>query len=283
MARMRSIFLGLVALLSTTTVYGQSSFHAVPQSEGSHSSPEPTLWDHGGSVVYLIANGSMREFHYKEPRQGMLDAGARRGSLLFRGKSENGQYVGTAFIFDRRCGQFPYQVSGPILDNYERVLLTGQAPRVGSNCRIQGYFSDTLDFTLLKSGEVPTSTEPTTHTVFKVDGIWQPVTTGLDDRELTITAEGDQIRISAFDMSCNLTDIKPESATSFTANSVCDDESSTIYTKETITAFNDNSKMYLAIASVLLRNLDENSTPKIDEKHNNEPAIVIVYKRKADQ
>jgi hypothetical protein len=117
---------------------------------------EPTLWEHNGSIVYLVATGSSREFYYKEPRPGMQQAGVRPGSLLFSGQAISGQYSGTAFIFNRRCGQFPYQVSGPILDNYERVVLTGQAPRVGSNCRVVGYVNDRLEFTLVRSGEPPT-------------------------------------------------------------------------------------------------------------------------------
>ena len=36
-----------------------------------------SLWDHNGSTVYLVANGTTREFHYDEPRLGMLQAGAR--------------------------------------------------------------------------------------------------------------------------------------------------------------------------------------------------------------
>jgi hypothetical protein len=104
------------------------SMSAFAQSQNAHSaSSEPTLWDHNGSVVYLVAKGSSREFYYKEPRQGMLEAGAHAGSLLFQGNAENGRYVGTAYIFHRNCEQFPYQVSGPILDNYERVVLMGQS------------------------------------------------------------------------------------------------------------------------------------------------------------
>jgi hypothetical protein len=81
----------------------------------------------------------------------MLEAGARPGALLFRGRSVNGRYIGIAFIFDTRCGQRSYEVSGPILDNYERVILQGYAPRVGADCRPSGFLNDTLEFTLLKS------------------------------------------------------------------------------------------------------------------------------------
>jgi hypothetical protein len=112
-----------------------------------------SLWDHNGSTVYLMADGATREFHYNVPRPGMVQAGARSGSLLFIGRSTNGRYVGTAYIFNSQCGQFPYQVSGPILDNYQRVVLKGQAPRVDANCNILEYFADTLEFSLLKSGK----------------------------------------------------------------------------------------------------------------------------------
>ena len=98
-----------------------------------------------------MADGTTREFRYDQPRPGMLQAGARSGSLLFTGRSINGRYLGTAYIFNRECGQIPYPVSGPILVNYERVVLTGQAPRVDANCRVVGYFTDTLEFSYLKS------------------------------------------------------------------------------------------------------------------------------------
>ena len=114
----------------------------------------PSEWDHNGSVVNLIKKDSSLEFYYKKPRQGMLDAGAHEGSLLFRGESKNGRYEGTAYLFDRRCGPTPYRVSGSILDNEERIVLTGMAPRLGRNCRIQGSFENKLEFKLLKTLEV---------------------------------------------------------------------------------------------------------------------------------
>jgi hypothetical protein len=116
---------------------------------------EPTLWSHNGSVLYLIAKGTSREFRYEEPRPGMLQGCAHRGALLFRGQSINHQYSGTAYIFSCRCGRQAYQVSGPILDGYERVLMTGRAPQVGPDCNITGYFDDTLEFRLIKQNPQP--------------------------------------------------------------------------------------------------------------------------------
>jgi hypothetical protein len=112
-----------------------------------------SLWEHSGSTVSLVADGKNRQFSYEEPRPGMVEAGAHLGSLLFTGKSVNGHYVGTAYIFNLSCGQIPYQVSGPILDNYERVVLRGNAPRVDSDCNIVGYVADTLEFSFLKSAK----------------------------------------------------------------------------------------------------------------------------------
>ena len=109
-----------------------------------------TLWFHNGSIVSLVAKGPLREFYYKEPREEMLAVGARPGSLLFSGRSDGKKYVGTAYIFNSQCGEVPYQVSGPILDNFKRVILHGRAPRLGANCRIKGYIDDSLEFTLLQ-------------------------------------------------------------------------------------------------------------------------------------
>ena len=136
------------------------STSALAQSKGPAARLESTLWDHDGSVVYLLALGAAREFHYKEPRAGMVEAGARSGALLFRGTVANGQFAGTAFIFDRRCGQLPYPVSGPILDHDERVVLTGEAPLVGAKCRVQGHFTEVLEFRLQNANKTARALAP---------------------------------------------------------------------------------------------------------------------------
>ena len=124
------------------------------------ASPGPTTWDHNGSVMYLVENGSSREFHYQQPRPGMLEAGAHPGSLLFRGQVDNGQYSGTAYLFNPHCGAIPFQVKGLGLDNDERIMLTGQVPRVGRNCRTYGSYTDNLEFRRLKPTQATQSQEP---------------------------------------------------------------------------------------------------------------------------
>jgi hypothetical protein len=123
------------------------------------ASPEPAIWDHNGSVMYLVENGSSREFHYQKPRPGMLEVGARPGSLLFRGQVDNGQFSGTAYLFNPHCGAIPYQVKGPVLDNDERIMLTGQMPQVGRNCRTYGFYTSNLEFRRLKPTDVVQSQE----------------------------------------------------------------------------------------------------------------------------
>ena len=124
--------------------------------------PEPTVWDHNGSVLYLVAKDSSREIHYQKPRSGMLEAGARPGSLLFRGEIKNGQYLGTAYIFNTHCGPIPFEVTGPILDDDDRIVLTGEAPRVRRNCRTYGSYTSTLEFRRAKLDETDHSKQALT-------------------------------------------------------------------------------------------------------------------------
>jgi hypothetical protein len=122
-------------------------------------SPERTIWDHNGSVMYLVTTDTSRQFHYQKPRPGMLDAGARPGSLLFRGEIKDGQYLGTAYIFNAHCGSIPFEVKGPIL-NDQRIVLTGQAPRVGRDCQTYGSYTSNLEFRRLTPTEAVQSEEP---------------------------------------------------------------------------------------------------------------------------
>jgi hypothetical protein len=267
--------LTLFAVLQVALV---TNLFAQPQSPPAGS--EPSLWDHNGSVVYLIANGSQREFYYKEPRPGMLEAGARPGSLLFRGQTANGQYFGTAYIFNRRCGQFPYEVKGPILDNYERVVLTGQAPRVGEDCDIDGYITDTLEFTLLKPGR---SSAPIVFVPMPdVNGIWKPLSA--DNRLMTMRLANGKITVEANDLFCTLSDLQTDddalmTPPGVTANSVCNEESDVVYAKETLTILKTAQDFFLIDATTTLRLENENSDPKVDETYTNRAPVVTIYRK----
>ncbi len=149
----RLTFCLIPQLLICTSAFAQSTTPAA-------TTAERTFWDHNGSVMYLVANGSSREFYYQKPRPGMLEAGAHPDSLLFRGQIDNGQFSGTAYLFNAHCGQVPFEVKGPVLDNGGRVALTGQAPHVGRNCQASGYYTSTLEFRLLKSTEVEQPPQP---------------------------------------------------------------------------------------------------------------------------
>src|SRR5262249_60541264 len=78
----------------------------------------------------------------------------------FRGEINNGQYLGTAYIFNLHCGPIPFEVKGPILDDDERIVLTGQAPRVGQNCRAYESYTSNLEFRRLKPIEAVQYKEP---------------------------------------------------------------------------------------------------------------------------
>jgi hypothetical protein len=124
-------------------------------SEVAHQKVEPTaqpfvsFWDHNGSRMGLVAEGNSRSFYYVTPRKALLERGVFPGLLLFEGQRTGDRYVGTARIFAAPpCGEFPYQVEGPVSSDQETVTMSGNAPRVNDRCEIIGYRPDTLLFTL---------------------------------------------------------------------------------------------------------------------------------------
>jgi hypothetical protein len=116
-----------------------------------------------------------------------------------------------------------------------------------------------------------------------VSGMWKPLSG--DDRRRTIKLLKGKITIDAPDLSCALTDLQsPEdelskSLPSVTASSVCNDESYTLYAKETLTLLRVGQETFLLDATVLLREVNEYSDPKIDDAHTNEPATITVYRK----
>jgi hypothetical protein len=151
-----AICLWAIPLFLSASVYAQPQEASPPA--------ERSLWDHNGSIMYLVAIGASRELHYQKPRPGMLEAGAHPDDVLFKGEINDGQISGTAYIFNAQCGQVPFHVKGPILDNGGRIMLTGQAPRIGRNCQTYGEYTSTLEFKLLKTSEAAQPSPATAQT-----------------------------------------------------------------------------------------------------------------------
>jgi hypothetical protein len=113
-------------------------------------------WSHNGSVMYLRAQGSTRRIYYLTPRPGMLEAGARRDSLLFDGNTHGGHWSGSAYVFSGRCKQkYPYLVDGRIRDDGTVIQLVGRAPHIADDCTVDRYgtSNDVLIFSAIENRE----------------------------------------------------------------------------------------------------------------------------------
>jgi hypothetical protein len=80
--------------------------------------------------------------------------------------------LGTAYIFNPHCGPIPYEVKGQIFGDDERIVLTGQAPRVGRNCHTSGSYTSNLEFKRSNSNELAQSQEPSP--AAQVPGVGEP-------------------------------------------------------------------------------------------------------------
>jgi hypothetical protein len=116
-----------------------------------------------------------------------------------------------------------------------------------------------------------------------ISGIWKRL--GSDDRVMTIKSVSGKITVEALDLSCTLTDLKspepadPLSPPSVTASGVCDEESFTAYTKDTLTVLRVGQDVFLIDASVLIRLVNENSDPKQDEAYTNQAPTISMYRK----
>jgi hypothetical protein len=120
------LFLIVGLLLCVAPAYAQSFF-----------------WNHNGSMVELVSDGAIREFHYWQPRPGLP---VTMGTVLFRGTANGNRYSGTAYVFSRVCGAIGYNVSGTVAVDQKSITLYGKAPFVNSNCNVLGYRDDMLVF-----------------------------------------------------------------------------------------------------------------------------------------
>jgi TPR repeat protein len=108
--------------------------------------PNGSYWKSADSIMRLEARGSNRKFFFYKPSNAELKAGAKAGSLRFDGKISGKGYKGTAFLYSEKCGRSVFQVSGEIENDDSRVILSGRAPNVDSDCRKFGRTDQTLIF-----------------------------------------------------------------------------------------------------------------------------------------
>ena len=119
-----------------------------PAGTGGTPAAGSNLWTHNGSLMRLVANGVTRKFLYEKPREGILKAGAKQGSVVFEGTRDGETYEGMAYIFASGCKPQGYRVSGTIANGERRITLQGQAPKIGDKCKPHGSKDDTLVFDL---------------------------------------------------------------------------------------------------------------------------------------
>jgi len=102
---------------------------------------------------------------------------------------------------------------------------------------------------------------------------------------MTIKLINGKITIEAQDLQCTLDELQAHpndaamSLPSVTAKSLCHDENSTSYSIETLTLLRAGPEEFLIEATVLVRPVEEDSDPKVDESYTNKPAIITVYRR----
>ena len=138
-----------------------------------------------------------------------------------------------------------------------------------------------IAITVVSFGSMPADSAPTYFP--DVSGIWKPLSS--DTRVMTMKSANGKITIGSQDLSCTLTDLTPPefadplSPPSVTAMGVCDEESSTAYTKETLTVLQVGHDVFLIDASVLLRLVNENTEPKEDKVYTNRAPTISIYRR----
>lgn len=115
---------------------------SLPTGSGSPKS----LWEHNGSILRLVAQGTARSFIYERPREKLRDEGVGLDTTLFKGTAQDDTYSGTAYVFRANCKPFGYAVSGSILNNGRTVILIGKAPVVDAQCKRVGLVDDELVF-----------------------------------------------------------------------------------------------------------------------------------------
>lgn len=145
-SRMLSIVIGIFVL--------QSALPRATLSESSEPAQEALSvldrsdWDLYGSVLRLTKDGDSIRFVVVRPNHFLKLAGVSPGSVLVEAFIRGSSVEGTAYMFDRKCGSFLYQVRGSIDISSTRIVLKGNAPLIDWSCHVFGYRFDRLELAM---------------------------------------------------------------------------------------------------------------------------------------
>lgn len=143
------------ALLGATTIaafaWVSADAHAARHGPGCTD----TGYDHNGSIVSVVECHGSLDIRYGTPREGLAGIGVREGTLLAEAEivyDGTAQLVrGTAYTFKRGCGPMAFRVEGWLVmpagpTGFRDIVLEGQAPKRGSDCRVREWRAETLKF-----------------------------------------------------------------------------------------------------------------------------------------
>lgn len=112
-------------------------------------------YDHNGSAMTVFTCNGQVTITYTRPRSALRGSGVTPGTVLFQGRfvpqartgdstvDEVSELEGTAFVFRSGCAPAGYQVRGSF---HAQIVLWGQAPVRGPDCRVRRYRNDELVF-----------------------------------------------------------------------------------------------------------------------------------------
>ncbi|MGC2776326.1 MAG: peptidoglycan DD-metalloendopeptidase family protein, partial [Bradyrhizobium sp.] len=93
-----------------------------------------SYWRYNGSGMKLLIRGAHRVFYYITPNPSLHDL-IKPESVLFDGERTGNDYRGTAFSFSLNCPPTAYPVEGFVDDGGRTIILNGQRPVLGPECK----------------------------------------------------------------------------------------------------------------------------------------------------
>jgi murein DD-endopeptidase MepM/ murein hydrolase activator NlpD len=117
-----------------------------------------SYWRHNGSDMKLLIRGAKRTFTYETPNPGLRDL-VKPGTVLFEGERTGNNYKGTAYLLSSSCPPTAYSVDGFLDDGGRTIVLNGQRPVLGPDCKPARSTPDRLVF-LFQREEASAPTGP---------------------------------------------------------------------------------------------------------------------------